>query len=699
MNEKPRLEAWSAAFFLAALAVGVVLALPDEGCERKRTRPSLAAELERTEASATQGLILTDLEGWTQTPHPESKPELLTRQTLDLDAAGQASVGPLESGVAWRGIRFPHTTKPQHPLVSDLREVRIKLLLYQGLDPVDEPGPGVRVVLKTGDRVHANFAALAEAVASFAPEVRLLLDARAGVPARHVVTALAILCRSKRAFLIAAGVSPGRLRQIPSALREGLDRAVASVTKDERGLPQLGLRIRPDARCSWGAIQGVLDAALARSISRVTLSGNAGELEVDLFQAGPLDPGAREEPAAVPEKPIIILEEEVEVPAPEEGVEVPGSERGVNPPVRPRDPLSAPATSPSPSFPERAARARATPESEAAVKAALGWLKRHQRPDGSWRAEGNGCCDGPQEPGDARFDVSVTSLALLAYLGTGHTHRYGVFKRVVRQGLFRLRRLQADEGSIGVSAEHPASAYNHAYATQALCEAYATTRDFTLKLYARKAVGWILATQVPEEGRAAAGWITERGAPRCDPILTCAMTRALLAAKTAGIEVPAPALGKALACLGSPGPSSGGPAARGPRAEGKFDRLPSAAASSAFTRLQAGSDAAAALREAGLLLEAPPLWDRAQRKVDFYYWYAGSHALFQIGGKPYATWLSALRQALLPHQETSASRAGPCAAGSWAPRAELGHLGGRTYATALGALALEVPYRYERAPR
>ena len=178
MNERPHLEAWSAAFFLAALVVGVVLALPDEGSVRQRTLPSHAAELEETEASAGRGLHLTDLEGWTLTPHPDSEPEALTRLSLDLDRAGQASVGALESGVSWRGIRLPEESRPQSPILDSMNEVRLKLLLYRGPTPVHEPGPEVRVVLKSGDQVHANFAALAEAIETWPPQTQIMFDAR-----------------------------------------------------------------------------------------------------------------------------------------------------------------------------------------------------------------------------------------------------------------------------------------------------------------------------------------------------------------------------------------------------------------------------------------------------------------------------------------------------------------------------------------
>lgn len=692
MNERPKLEAWSAGFFLAALVIGVVLALPEEGSVRKRSHPSLAADLERTESSQTQGLHLTDLEGWTLTPHPDSEPEVLTRLSLDLDRSGQASVGALESSVSWRGLRLPRESRPGNSIVCSLNDVRVKLLLYKGQKPTLEAGPGVRVVLKTGDEVHENFAALAAAIKAWPLEAQIVFDARSGVPARHALTALAILCQNQRRFEIATPEVPLRPGYPSARAKAAIRAATLSVAKDERGLPLLGVRIRPDARCTWGAIQEVLEALVRERVSRLTLSGNAGDLEVDLFQAAKLRP--REELSQIVEKPVVILEEEkpiivIEEEEVETTVEIPGSERGVHPPVGVRDPSSADSSPLRSSYASRRGEGNVTAESEAAVGAALGWLKKHQRPDGTWRAEGNGCCDAKDEPADPRFDLSVSSLSLLAFLGNGQTHRFGRYKRVVNRGLRRLKALQKSDGSIGVSPDFPESTYNHAYAAQALCEAYALSRDFTLKRHARRALDWIEAGQIP-----GAGWRCDPTRTESDRALTCALVQALLAGRLAGLKVPAATISAAMTSLQSPTESSGGPAARSARAQGKFDPLPSDAALAVFTQLYGRSDPRCALAGTPLLLENLPTWDRLERKVDFHYWFAGSHAMFQVGGAEAQKWLAASRQALLPHQATTS-----CAAGSWALRGELGHLGGRAYATALGALCLEAPYRFERAPR
>ena len=97
----------------------------------------------------------------------------------------------------------------------------------------------------------------------------------------------------------------------------------------------------------------------------------------------------------------------------------------------------------------------------------------------------------------------------------------------------------------------------------------------------------------------------------------------------------------------------------------------------------------------GLIVKNLPTWEpgpgEKQSTISFYYWYYGSHALFQHGGKDWGRWNKRLKQALVKNQ-----RPNGCEKGSWDPLGEWGAPGGRVYATALNALTLEVYYRYAR---
>ncbi|MCK6508262.1 hypothetical protein L6R53_33705, partial [Myxococcota bacterium] len=94
---------------------------------------------------------------------------------------------------------------------------------------------------------------------------------------------------------------------------------------------------------------------------------------------------------------------------------------------------------------------------ESSVDAALAWLARHQEKDGSWD------CDkyldnkatrwGYQASFSAKYDPGITGLALLAFLGAGHTEKIGKYKGNVQKGIAWIIAQQAADGSIGNQAQ------------------------------------------------------------------------------------------------------------------------------------------------------------------------------------------------------------------------------------------------------
>jgi len=107
-------------------------------------------------------------------------------------------------------------------------------------------------------------------------------------------------------------------------------------------------------------------------------------------------------------------------------------------------------------------------------------------------------------------------------------------------------------------------------------------------------------------------------------------------------------------------------------------------------------------RGVGVLMRHPPKWRQRQGKslstINFYYWYYATLAMFQYGGRLWRDWNKAMQEALLPTQRRLGDMKGHgCEDGSWDPIGEWGLAGGRVYSTAMGALTLEVYYRYERA--
>src|ERR1043166_5794508 len=114
---------------------------------------------------------------------------------------------------------------------------------------------------------------------------------------------------------------------------------------------------------------------------------------------------------------------------------------------------------------DRVARGGGTRATESAVLAALKWLARHQSPDGGWGAESfvNQCVGGKcGGAGERDYDVGVTSLSILAFLGAGYSHlsrdeypdpanpgRVLKFGEVVKKGVQWLIAHQDPEGCVG----------------------------------------------------------------------------------------------------------------------------------------------------------------------------------------------------------------------------------------------------------
>jgi len=365
------------------------------------------------------------------------------------------------------------------------------------------------------------------------------------------------------------------------------------------------------------------------------------------------------------------------------------------------------------------------PATEEIVAGALFWLVRHQdRETGAWPAADfarhcpDGVCRGPDfrdatgagpGRGDARFDVGVTSLAVLAFLGNGHTHRHSPhpeFKRAVKMGLDYLKGRQRDDGSVGFDGGE--TIYNHAIATLALCEAYAISRDFTLKKPAQRAVDFSVAAQNP-----GLGWKYGVKVGKNDTSVTGWFVLALKAARIADLEVPDGAFRGALAWIdrataengrvgyeraGDGGSQIGRRSLPHPDRYPRFEALPTMTAVGVLCRMLAGEKRTDARVQRGLDLLGGrlPAWSEGERSaVNLYYWYYATYAVFQAtthGSPEWRRWNEAMQQALLP-----TVRRGGCEAGSWDPVDEWGIVGGRVYATALGALTLEIYYRYRRA--
>ena len=368
--------------------------------------------------------------------------------------------------------------------------------------------------------------------------------------------------------------------------------------------------------------------------------------------------------------------------------------------------------------------------SEEAVRAALEWLRRHQNEDGSWSAKGftqrcQSVCKNEKADrygdgrGFAEHDVGVTGLAVLAFTGYGHTHREGVYPEyvdVLRKAVGFLKRAQTrskdptTNGRFGPDS-HEQWIYDHAIATMAMGELLVMSNDIiSLKRPVTDAVklclraqndgfGWRYGVKPGDNDTSVTGWMvlalkTAKNArlsiqkDEFDTAFTSALTwfdRATAQSGKTGYEVPGDEGSRLNGVYPEPYPYS--------------KELSCMTAVGVLCRLFAGESRKSDAIKSGVdvLMRAPPQWreakGRALSTTNLYYWYYGSYALFQFGGKAWKEWNDHMQQALLPTQRQGNIDED----GSWDPIGEWGAAGGRVYTTAIGAMTLEVYYRFKRA--
>jgi hypothetical protein len=319
--------------------------------------------------------------------------------------------------------------------------------------------------------------------------------------------------------------------------------------------------------------------------------------------------------------------------------------------------------------------------SRSAVDSALHWLAMYQEPAGHWSAANH---DGT---GAAQADTADTALAVLALMGGGNTIRKGEYRRSVLRGLEELIRRQKDDGSVDKNT------YAHSMCTIALCEAYGRARDERVGLAARKAVAYLEKGVNPD-----GGWRYTANCGVSDMSVTGWCIMALKTAKLAQIQFDERVYSQALAFVDSVTDRGAGKESTGAVGylysqmdEIKGNGRAAMTCAAMMVRQFSGVGVKSAILDKGARLtrEAPPDW----KKKDFYYWYYATYAMHNMGGEYRIWWNRRIRDVLLDNQQKDGDNAG-----SWDPKGD--HWAaqpGRAYTTALGALCLEVYYRYSEA--
>lgn len=326
-----------------------------------------------------------------------------------------------------------------------------------------------------------------------------------------------------------------------------------------------------------------------------------------------------------------------------------------------------------------------SPATEGAVEMALVWLAANQAKDGRWDADRNDAGRERAVLGQDRAragldaDTGITGLALLAFLGAGHTHQQGQHQETMRRGLDFLLKIQSADGNMGGRAALYARMYCHAMAMFALSEAYAITRDPQLEAAVRRAVEYSLAAQNPVTG----GWRYRPG-DAGDTSQLGWQIMALKSAQMAGVEIP-PAVQRGVARFLASVASGTNNGLAGYRPFTAPTRTMTAEALVCRVLADMPHDPRADDEAARYLLEDLPDADGP----NLYYWYYATLGLYCLQGQAWPTWNEALKAVLLPAQRTDGR-----AAGSWDPDTVWGGYGGRVYSTSMAALMLEVYYRY-----
>lgn len=346
---------------------------------------------------------------------------------------------------------------------------------------------------------------------------------------------------------------------------------------------------------------------------------------------------------------------------------------------------------------------------EQAVRRALEFLAKSQSTDGSWNAQAFGAGQRAVAPSaealyradTGKFaDTAMTGLALLAFLGAGHTHHDGgPYATCVHRGLSHLYQQQFPSGDLSGRnqiGQQPtvryARMYSHGIAAIALAEAYAMTQDQDLLVPVKNAVDYSLKAMNPRTG----GWRYDFASE--DPGDTSQFGWQAMLLNSASVSNAAPLRGHHRVVLQrfldsvSTGKSGGLAVYRNlnPQSHPASEQASVAMTAEAFamrTMLGLPMSAQATQEAKQMLLSQLP----GSCEPNFYYWYYATLALYQSQphSEAWTLWNQAIKRELLATQVSQGDDAG-----SWDPRCIWGGHGGRIYTTALGCMCLEVYYRY-----
>jgi HEAT repeat protein len=355
-----------------------------------------------------------------------------------------------------------------------------------------------------------------------------------------------------------------------------------------------------------------------------------------------------------------------------------------------------------------------TESTEVAVESGLRWLELQQHPEGFWDGNEKGF------RGVVNCEAAYTGLSLLAFLGAGYNGREGKYHETIHRAAEFLAATQHYDGGFPVASSGDDSwifAYLVGMAVWGINEAYGLSGDDALRGPAQRGIDYLVRVQTP-----GAGW---RYGPRYIQSDSSCTSWVLMTTKTAsllGLEVPQKSFDGidswlercAFDITGQEelpedlmtayeqevGVKRYFKAFTGyfelSGKEGSALQQTSMTAVGMVCRFFMGWKRSHPfmIGSANYLLDYLPQWQRGLEKGQaiawyYYYWYYGTLAMHQMGGKYWRQWNEKIKTMLPEHQ-----RGDPAdMVGSWDPDTAVLN-GGRIFSTAMAILTLETYYRF-----
>ena len=317
---------------------------------------------------------------------------------------------------------------------------------------------------------------------------------------------------------------------------------------------------------------------------------------------------------------------------------------------------------------------------------AMSWLASHQEPDGHWDAIKYGAF--------RKTDTAVTSLALLTFLGAGHTEKAGLFHDNVKRAVTWLKLHQQANGLIfdqTDAGEHRGIGYPMAMATLAMAEAAGMGNVPDTRAVAQKAVDYCFAHQ-SGQGSEKGGWRYHAGQTG-DTSVSGWYIMALKSAKIANLHVEHSAFEGAINFLDSvevhDADGTSHYAYRPGEEHADSTHRMSAIGNLGRIFMGAPKEPLRANVEKFVARGGVPEWTPG--KVDLYYWYYGALCTFQMDGDVWKKWNDGMVPALAKSQIKTGDEMG-----SWPIEGAYADEWGRVGQTALAGMCLEVYYRYRQ---